>query len=361
VTTDHGDAEPAALPACPDCGTEATPGGRFCRACGAPLDPTEPGRGRPIATGGVPAAGDTVEDSETTGEIPRIVRAGAGDPTAEIGPAIRTCPNCGAPNSSRRELCGRCGADLDTGELAARPDPRPFTPLAPSEEDDDGARRWLAPVAAVLGVVALVLIGLAVAGLGPFDRGPSVPEAVFEPQRYAEDAERLPLSDIATVSSLPPQGGESFSPDRMVDDDTSTAWNSDGDGDGPEHGIGERIDVVLAEPAWLGRIVIANGDQRDPDTYAANARVKRAQLTLDGGVTFVINLLDEGLGEQAVEFRQPVLTTSLRIEVLEVFRGDTHPDLAISDLALEGWTADGEDREVAQRRADTRPAAGNAA
>jgi hypothetical protein len=350
VTTDHGETEPATLPACPDCGTEATPGGRFCRACGAPLDPTEPGRGRPVPA----AAASVPDDDEDTGELPRMrARAAATDGD---GPAIRTCANCGAPNSSQRELCGRCGADLDTGELAARPDPRPYPP--PAVEEDDPVRRWAAPVLAVLGVVALLVLGLALAGLGPFDRGPAVPEARFDAQRYDEDGERLPLSDIATRSTLPPQGGGSFAADRMVDDDLSTAWNSDGGGEGPEHGIGERIDVVLAEPAWIGRIVVANGDQRDPDTYAANARVKRAQVTLDGGITFVVNLLDEGLGEQAVEFREPVLTTSLRIEVLDSFPGDTHPDLAISDLAFEGWPADARDVELATRRAEARPATG---
>jgi hypothetical protein len=352
VTTDHGETEPATLPSCPDCGTETTPGGRFCRACGAPLDPTDPGRGKKH----LPADEAPGSDVETTGELPRM-RASA-DASGDVGGAIRTCRNCGAPNSSRRELCGRCGADLDTGELAARPDPRPYAP-ASGDEDDDQVRRWVAPLLAVLGVGALLLIGLAVAGLGPFDRGPSVPEARFEPQRYAEDGERLPLSDVATRSTLAPQGGESFAADQMVDDDLSSAWNSDGGGEGPEDGIGERIDVVLAEPGWIGRIVIANGDQRDPDTYAANARVKRAQVTLDGGITFVVNLLDEGLGEQAVEFREPVLTTAVRIEVLETFPGDTHPDLAISDLAFEGWPADARDATLAERRADARPATGS--
>jgi hypothetical protein len=351
VTTDHGENEPAPLPACPDCGTDATPGGRFCRACGAPMDPTEPGRGRPMTTG---SAVRTPHDSETTGELPQVTRESA----AVSGMPMRTCPNCGAPNSSRRELCGRCGADLDTGELAARPDPRPFTPPAPVEADDDRARRWLAPVLAVTGVVALVVIVLAFAGLGPFDQGPSIADVAFDEQRYPEDPERLPLANIATLSTLPDQGGESFDPTQMVDDDLSSAWNSDGGGAGPEQGVGERIDIELGEPAWIDRMVVANGDQRDPDTYAANARVKRAQLTLDGGITFVINLLDEGIGEQAVDFRQPVLTTTLRIEVLEVFPGDTHPDLAISDLAFEGWTATGEDAALAVDRASARPAVG---
>jgi hypothetical protein len=355
VTSDHGETESATLPTCPDCGTEATPGGRFCRVCGAPLDATEPGRGRPFRAGA--GAAPEVEGNETTGELPRVSRDTAlvsGQPDMPM----RTCQNCGAPNSSRRELCGRCGADLDTGELAARPEPRPYTPPAPDEPEVDRVRRWLAPILAVLGVIALVLIGLAVAGLGPFDRGPVVADVAFDEQRYTADPERLTLENIATTSALPDQGGESFSPTQMVDDDPSTAWNSDGGGTGPEHGIGERIDLLLAEPAWITRVIFANGDQRDPDTYAANARVMRAQLTLDGGITFVINLLDDGIGEQAVEFRQPVLTTSLRIEVLEVFRGDTHPDVAISDLAFEGWPTDDEDATLAEDRASARPAIG---
>jgi hypothetical protein len=293
-------------------------------------------------------------DEETTGELPQVTRTGA----SVAGMPMRTCPNCGAPNSSRRELCGRCGADLDTGELAARPDARPYTPPTPVEADEDRARRWLAPVLAVAGVVALVLIALAIAGLGPFDRGPSIADVAFDEQRYPDDPGRLSLANIATLSSLPDQGGESFAPPQMVDDDPSTAWNSDGGGAGPEQGVGERIDIELTEPAWIDRLIVANGDQRDPDTYAANARVKRAQLTLDGGITFVINLLDEGIGEQAVDFRQPVLTTTLRLEVLEVFPGDTHRDLAISDLAFEGWPAAGEDVTLAEDRADARPAVG---
>jgi uncharacterized OB-fold protein len=354
VTTDHGENELALLPACPDCGTDATPGGRFCRVCGAPLDATEPGRGRPFPAGGVRAT--EAEDDETTGELPQMSRDTAAALTDQAGMPMRSCKNCGAPNSSRRELCGRCGADLDTGELTARPDPRPYTQRPAAEAEPDRARRWAAPVVAVLGVAALVLIGLALAGLGPFDRGPTLADVAFDEDRYTDEPSRLPLANIATLSALPDQGSESFAPTQMVDDDPSTAWNSDGGGGGPEQGIGERIDIDLAEPAWIQRVVVANGDQRDPDTYAANARVRRAQLTLDGGITFVVNLLDEGISEQAVDLRQPVLTTSLRLEVLDVFEGDTHPDLAISDLAFEGWAADGEDAAVAQSRAEARAA-----
>jgi uncharacterized OB-fold protein len=351
VTTTHGASGPSALQHCPDCGTEATPGGRFCRACGAPLQATEAGHGRSSRRGARVATAP--ERGETTGELPRVER---GRSTAPGSMPRRACQNCGAPNSSQRELCGRCGADLDTGELTPRAEPRAHP--GPPAAEGPGPRRWIAPLVAVFGVILLVLVGLALAGLGPFTRGPAIAEARFDEARYDDDPVELRLASIASLSSLPDQGGQSFAPTQMVDGDPSTAWNSDGGGTGPEQGIGERIDVVLAEPAWIHRLVIANGDQRDPDTYAANARIKRAQLTLDGGITFVVNLLDEGIGDQAVDLREPVLSSSVRLEVLEVFEGDTHRDLAVSDLAFEGWRADAEDVAVAEQRSSARPALG---
>jgi hypothetical protein len=344
--TEHDGDDASSVP-CPDCGTSGRPGARFCHACGSPLDPTDPGA-QPTGQFALRTARPPSEDRDT-GEIERVTV-----PLVEGGG--RECPSCGAPNSTRRELCGRCGADLDTGELTVRPEPLRFG----RGEQDDGPRRrgWLAPLLAVAAVAALVVAGLALAGVGPFEDRSAVVAASFDPDRYPDDPDRLALSEVAASSTLPDQGDRSYAPTMMVDEDPATAWNSDGGGEGEEGGLGERIDLGLAEPSWVQRLVIANGDQRDPDAYAANARLKRAQLTVDGGLTFVINLLDEGLGEQAVEFREPVLTTALRIEVLEVFPGDTHPDLAISDLAVEGWPADGEDVELAEQRSATRPATG---
>jgi hypothetical protein len=183
-----------------------------------------------------------------------------------------------------------------------------------------------------------------------------LPTARFDPARYDTELTRLPIAEIATLSTLPDAGDESYAASQMVDDDPATAWNSDGRAADTEDGIGERIEMVLDQPAWVSRVVIRNGDQRDADTYAANARIRRAQMTLDGGVVLLINLLDEGLSAQAVEFPEPVLTTGVSIDVLDTFPGDTHPDLAVSDLELQGWAAEGGDVEVADERAAARPA-----
>ncbi|MBS3940366.1 MAG: zinc ribbon domain-containing protein [Actinobacteria bacterium] len=331
---------------CPACDTPATAGARFCRACGIAL-----ASGAPDGSGG---AARRPPDNETTGELDLVNRT-----TADISPpssgaaVLRTCPSCGGPNSASRELCGRCGADLETGAVPPRADGRP--PGTP-EASTPSRRRWLGPALLVLVVLVVTLGGLAAAGVGPFgDAAASVPPAEFDESAYTGEPERLAAAEIATRTTLAPQGGANFDPSRMVDDDASTAWNSDGSIEEVADGVGERIELLLEEPAWVAQIVIRNGDQRDADAYAANGRIQRARVTLDGGVVLLVNLLDEGLAAQAVDLTEPVLTTGVSIDVLDVFAGDTHPDLAVSDLALHGWPAAGDDVEVARERAAGRP------
>jgi hypothetical protein len=278
--------------------------------------------------------------------------------TAGVAAATRrTCPSCGAPNSSRRELCGRCGADLETG--GALPHVAERTPEGPPDAPpEEPARRRLGPL--LLGVVlvtGLIVLGLGLAGLGPFAQQVGMPSATFDETVYTGEVEDLLLTDIAARTTLEGSGDESFDPAQMADSNPDTAWNNDGAQF--EHGEGEVIDLFLAEPAWIDRIVVTNGYQLDSDAYAANARIKRARITFDGGERVVANLLDLGLERQAVELPEPRLTTTVRIEVLEAFPGDTYPDLAVSDLELEGWSAVGDDEEVAVERAEMRRAAGS--
>ncbi len=337
---------------CPQCHTAAGADERFCRRCGGRLP--QPG---------APAGPGETDHTSQMAAASRVTAAHAPARVAtEVSPAPsvsggRTCPSCRAANSWSREVCGQCGADLDTGAALPRLDPDPEPRESPRNGDEPPHRRsWWLPVAAAAGVVVLVVGGLMLAGVGPFEREPEIPEIEFDATRYPDEPRELVLSDIATMTTLRPAGPVVYAPTQMVDDDPATAWNSDGS-QLPD-GVGEKIDLFLAQPAWIDRFVIANGDHSDSDTYAANARIKRARLTFDGGVTVIINLLDQGLQQQAVEFEQPALTTTVRIEVLESFPGDTHANLAVSDLELHGWRADDEDAELAGERAELRPAAG---
>ncbi len=268
----------------------------------------------------------------------------------------RGCPACGSFNPSEREVCRACGADVVTGDPLPWPDPDPDVQVSQVVTEPNPHRWWL-PVAAILAAAGLLLLGLVVAGLGPFASTPTVPDAAFDADRYEGDTQDLLLSDIATVSTVPPRDGRSFEAAQMVDDDPETAWRSDGFLEpGEANGPLEIVDLFLAEPGWISEIVLRNGDQSDLGTYAEVARLRQVRAIADGGEVVLLNLLDDGRGRQIVELPDPVLSTMLRLEVMEVFPGTDGNGVAVSDVEVRGWTAIGDDPALAAERAEIQPA-----
>lgn len=282
-----------------------------------------------------------------------------GDPErASAVHTARACPACGIFNPSTREVCRDCGADVATGEPLPWPEPDPDPDVQVSQVVvGPGPRRWWLPVAAILAASGLLLLGLVIAEVGPFAPTAAVPEATFVPDRYVGETQDLLLSDIATVSTLPPRDGRSFEAARMVDDDRASTWRSDGLLE-PEEANGPReiIDLFLTEPGWISAIVLRNGDQSDLRAYEEATRLRQVRAITDGGEVIVLNLLDDGRGRQIVELPEPLLSTMLRLEVIEVFPGTDGNGVAVSDLELRGWTATGDDVSLAAERAEIQPA-----
>lgn len=268
----------------------------------------------------------------------------------------RPCPGCGTINDRRREVCRRCGADLDTGDELPQLAPRDAGSVPPPQPVVRPRRRWWLPVLIVVLAALVALAALVLAGVGPFagPRDVEVPPASFDPARYPDEPQVVTLSDIATLSTRSPEDGQAFDALNMVDDTATTTWMSD-ESDLPDD-VPETIEVVPEAAVWLTGVVLRNGDQRDASTYEATSRLREVVATVDGGVVLRIRLLDEGLGLQQVDFEEPVLTTAVRIEVVDRYLGD-EPDLAVSDLDLLGWRADADDAEVAAQRAQRLPAA----
>lgn len=239
-----------------------------------------------------------------------------------------------------------CGSDIETGdELPVAHDP----PDAPTWHTSVGTAHWWWLVAGLALVLVTVVAILAARELGPFAPDPVVLDAAPDVDELPGDRIVLALSDVATGTIARAADGRVFTPLQMVDDNPATAWRSNGD-EIPD-GVGEVIDLFLAEPAWVEMILVRNGDHRDADTYTMTARVQRALVTLDGGVTYVVSLLDVGRTAQAIELPAPVLTTSVRIEVVATFSGGYSRDLAISDIELRGRYATDDDIEQAHDQA----------
>jgi hypothetical protein len=275
-------------------------------------------------------------------------------PRVETDAPVRApaCPGCGRILPADREICPACGVDVETGEtLPSLGEP----PEVPSWHTTASVARWWWVAAGVVLIVGVIVAILAIRQVGPFTPSPVVLDAAPDPDELEGDRIVLGLSDLATETIARAADGRVFTPLQMVDDDPATAWRSNGDA--VPDGIGEVIDLYLAEPAWVEMILVRNGDHRSDDTYTATARVQRALVTLDGGVTFLVSLLDAGRTAQVVEFPTPILTSTVRIEVVSTFSGGSSRDLALSDIELRGRYATVEDLEEAGDELDDPAAA----
>ncbi|MEX0836149.1 MAG: hypothetical protein WD010_08665 [Nitriliruptor sp.] len=200
----------------------------------------------------------------------------------------------------------------------------------------------------------MLVLSLTLAGLGPLAPGPDVPSVEFDATSYRAEAELLTLSDIATRTTAPDADAEAAA--AIADGDLTTAWRSSGEVR-PGSDLLDTIDLVLADPAWVERIELHNGDHLDREAYDGSSPLRRVRLTFDGGVEVFAELLDVGLRAQAVTLPEPVLTTVVRIDVLERVAGP-NPQLAVSQIGLVGWGATAGDADVAARRASAEPATG---
>lgn len=374
---------PAPAERCPNCAADLAPPGRFCTSCGAAVHPPSGSVGPGVtvtaaATSGG-AAGEVTSDGtagEATpalvGAAPRRVvvqeAAAADDLAGAEGPlppasgrgASRACTSCGAVNARTRELCLVCGLDLDPADRTAVPPRVPTSPADPVVRHGWRRRRFalvLVVSAAAVAVVTAITVGLALAELGPFavEDVPLAPVG-FPAERYPDLPEVLELSGVATLTSAPPADDRVFSPDRMVDGDPTTAWRAEATSRPAD--TDETVDVLLAAPAWVTALVVSNGDHHDATAYEASGRVQRAELRFDGDVLVGATLLDLGRQRQLIALDAPVLTTAVRLSLVEVLPGVRTEAPALSSIEVRGYVADAADATLAQDRAAQRPAAG---
>lgn len=374
--TPAGD-EPTDL--CPSCGGERRKGAAFCHHCGvARAEAADQNQSNADAAEAASDCAPTVSEetvaddfevaagTPVTADTPADGKPGGHDQEAAGGAVVGSaaadpnlvCLACGTSNPPARVICGRCGADVPSGDTGMFATPLPDAKGPGPRRRRDGTTRqrgsWVLPVLASIAVLACVIGALVVLELGPFAPQADVPEAVYEPTE--DDAEYLVLSDVATLTMREPEDDRSFTPELMVDDDPTTAWHSDASAL-PE-GADETVDLFLEDPAWISAIVIENGDHFDAAAYADTARIQSAEFVFDGNVRVAATLLDQGLEAQIIEFDEPVLSTAVRLEVAQRVDGVAIDDIAISRLELHGFVADEDDAQLAEQRADAAPAAG---
>jgi hypothetical protein len=149
---------------------------------------------------------------------------------------------------------------------------------------------------------------------------PSLPPLSPTPEvRFAPAARVPPLSASASNSAPPAVDANrrqtTFTADNAVDGQTDTAWRVEGDG------IGQYLQFAFARPLRITEIQLIPGYAKiDPldgtDRFPQNRRVKRVRFEFSDG-SQVEGAFADSPTLQAVRLPTPILTSSLRIVILE--------------------------------------------
>jgi hypothetical protein len=126
----------------------------------------------------------------------------------------------------------------------------------------------------------------------------------------------------------------------LHDDDASTAWIDDT----PGSSIGtklvfefpKKIIKELQDTPFYG-FDIANGYIKSDELWKSYARVKKVKMCYNGKPLYVISFADSKRW-QRVSFDDILIKPgdSMSLEILEVYPGSKSPDVAITELVLQG-------------------------
>ena len=144
-------------------------------------------------------------------------------------------------------------------------------------------------------------------------------------------AERLEATTVLAPTKLGSGDLIFYGPDNMLDNDPLTAWNEGSDGDGS----GEVLEIGLRQSTSADFLTIMPG-YFDARWHKANNRVKTLEVTLlisdDVSMERSYSLKDE-MVEQRLDLER-VFFDTIRLRIVDVYRGEKWNDLAISEAAL---------------------------
>ena len=124
-------------------------------------------------------------------------------------------------------------------------------------------------------------------------------------------------------SVLKSQGANTYGPENLQDD-TEKAWCEGAPGDGQ----GEYVRIAWAGPVEFRSVIIGNGYRKSRETYLNNARARRVRIETGDGVSVTRELPDSGK-HHTVKLPRTAKTNSLRVTILEVYRGAKFSDLCL--------------------------------
>jgi hypothetical protein len=142
-------------------------------------------------------------------------------------------------------------------------------------------------------------------------------------------------------SSLPHSNKLKYGAGEAHDFRLNTPWVEGSEGDGIGEFLEYAIDTGESNLRVTGLIVF-NGYRKSKELWQDNSRVKRFKMYVDGKPYGIINLKD-AFNYQTVEIGsvelKPKKKTTLRFEIMDVYKGRKYSDTAITEIELDGCCA----------------------
>ena len=118
-----------------------------------------------------------------------------------------------------------------------------------------------------------------------------------------------------------------FEANLAFDSDETTAWVP------KEGGIGQWIMANFKSPASITSISIFGGYGAEPRRYESNNRPRAVRVTFSDGSSETLRLEDK-MKLQHFELPRPVVTDSVKLEIMAVYRSERHDSTPISEIVF---------------------------
>lgn len=128
---------------------------------------------------------------------------------------------------------------------------------------------------------------------------------------------------LCVSSVLKPQGANTYGPENL-NGERPGAWCEGA----PGSGRGEYVRVIFGNAVTFRTLVIGNGYAKSKTAFFNNARARTVRVETSDGLRFAAEIKDNDT-LQRVRLPRAVKTTSVRLEIVDVYGGDKHPDLCM--------------------------------
>lgn len=121
-----------------------------------------------------------------------------------------------------------------------------------------------------------------------------------------------------------------YSPYNSFANYADCAWVEGAKGDG----VGEWIKYEFDEPKTINIIMLFNGYGKSESIFKNNARIKKLKLTFSNGNNQIVELKDI-FEMQEIIINKEISTTSVKFEIIDVYKGSKFRDACISSVSFE--------------------------